>query len=104
MPRFFLCIDRWEVAISVDWQDDGAGANGAQCRLKVAFVGRIDRVTPQRPDLVARAVAPDYALGAHTASLGLAIRANSGLPAPFTAGAFVGAAMTVTEPDGMMHR
>jgi glucose/arabinose dehydrogenase len=49
-----------------------------------------DRVTPQRPDLVARAVAPDYALGAHTASLGLAITANSGLPAPFTAGAFVG--------------
>jgi glucose/arabinose dehydrogenase len=49
-----------------------------------------DRVTPQRPDLVARAVAPDYALGAHTASLGLAITAHSGLPAPFTAGAFVG--------------
>jgi glucose/arabinose dehydrogenase len=49
-----------------------------------------DRVTPQRPDLVARAIAPDYALGAHTASLGLAITAHSGLPAPFTAGAFVG--------------
>jgi glucose/arabinose dehydrogenase len=49
-----------------------------------------DRVTSQRPDLVARAVAPDYALGAHTASLGLAITAHSGLPAPFTAGAFVG--------------
>jgi glucose/arabinose dehydrogenase len=49
-----------------------------------------DRVTPQRPDLVARATAPDYALGAHTASLGLAITAHSGLPAPFTAGAFVG--------------
>jgi glucose/arabinose dehydrogenase len=49
-----------------------------------------DRVTPPRPDLVARAVAPDHALGAHTASLGLAITANSGLPAPFTAGAFVG--------------
>ncbi len=30
------------------------------------------RVEPQRPDLVARAIAPDYALGAHTASLGLA--------------------------------
>jgi len=30
------------------------------------------RVKPQRPDLVAAAVAPDYALGAHTASLGLA--------------------------------
>ncbi len=48
------------------------------------------RAQPQQPELVARAIAPDYALGAHTASLGLAITANSGLPAPFTAGAFVG--------------
>jgi len=31
-----------------------------------------ERVKPQRPDLVARAIVPDYALGAHTASLGLA--------------------------------
>lgn len=30
------------------------------------------RVTPERPDLVARAIRPDYALGPHTASLGLA--------------------------------
>ena len=29
------------------------------------------RVEPQRPDLVAKAIAPDYALGPHTASLGL---------------------------------
>jgi glucose/arabinose dehydrogenase len=49
-----------------------------------------DRVKPQRPDLVAGAIAPDYAVGAHTASLGLAITTHSGLPAPFTAGAFVG--------------
>jgi glucose/arabinose dehydrogenase len=49
-----------------------------------------DRVTPQQPSLVARATAPDYALGAHTASLGLAITARSGLPAPFTTGTFVG--------------
>jgi glucose/arabinose dehydrogenase len=49
-----------------------------------------ERVKPQQPDLVARAIAPDYALGAHTASLGLEITAHSGLPAPFTAGAFVG--------------
>jgi glucose/arabinose dehydrogenase len=48
------------------------------------------RAQPPQPELVARAIAPDYALGAHTASLGLAITANSGLPAPFTAGAFVG--------------
>jgi hypothetical protein len=48
------------------------------------------RAQPQQPERVARAIAPDYALGAHTASLGLAITANSGLPAPFTAGAFIG--------------
>ena len=48
------------------------------------------RVSPPRPDLVAKAIVPDYALGAHTASLGLSITANSGLPAPYKAGAFVG--------------
>jgi glucose/arabinose dehydrogenase len=48
------------------------------------------RVQPERPDMVARAIAPDYALGAHTASLGLAITADSGLPMPFTTGAFIG--------------
>ena len=30
-----------------------------------------ERVEPQRPDLVAKAIVPDYALGPHTASLGL---------------------------------
>jgi glucose/arabinose dehydrogenase len=49
-----------------------------------------DRPQPQRPDLVARAVAPDYALGAHTASLGLVASAGATLPAPFTNGMFVG--------------
>jgi glucose/arabinose dehydrogenase len=49
-----------------------------------------ERVQPEQPDLVARAITPDYALGAHTASLGLAITADSGLPAPFATGAFVG--------------
>lgn len=48
------------------------------------------RVEPQRPDLVARAIAPDYALGPHTASLGLASAAGSSLPAPFASGMFVG--------------
>jgi glucose/arabinose dehydrogenase len=48
------------------------------------------RVTPQRPDLVARAIIPDYALGNHTASLGLAFAAGDLLPAPFREGAFVG--------------
>jgi glucose/arabinose dehydrogenase len=44
-----------------------------------------DRVKPQRPDLVQRAVAPDYALGAHVAALGLTA-ANGKLPAALAAG------------------
>ena len=48
------------------------------------------RVTPRRPDLVATAIVPDYALGPHTASLGLAWSLGSALPAPFTNGMFVG--------------
>jgi glucose/arabinose dehydrogenase len=49
-----------------------------------------ERVQPQQPQLVARAVKPDYALGSHVAPLGLAFSAGSALPAPFTNGAFVG--------------
>ena len=48
------------------------------------------RVTPQRPDLVAQALAPDYALGPHTASLGLASSVGTTLPAAFANGMFVG--------------
>ncbi len=49
-----------------------------------------ERVTPQRPELVARAIAPDYALGPHTAPLGLASSAGTTLAAPFADGMFVG--------------
>ncbi len=49
-----------------------------------------DRPQPQRPDLVAKAVAPDYALGPHTASLGLVASTGAALPAPFRNGMFVG--------------
>jgi glucose/arabinose dehydrogenase len=49
------------------------------------------RVEPPRPDLVAQAVVPDYALGAHTASLGLAFADGAeSLPAALRNGAFVG--------------
>jgi len=48
------------------------------------------RVTPQNLDLVAKAIAPDYAVGPHTASLGLTFAEGSKLPAPFTNGAFIG--------------
>jgi len=47
------------------------------------------RVQPPRPDLVAKAIAPDYALGAHTASLGLAFYDAALLP-QFRNGALVG--------------
>jgi len=49
-----------------------------------------ERVKPQRPDLVAKAIQPDYALGAHTASLGLTSSAGTTLPDPFNHGMFVG--------------
>jgi glucose/arabinose dehydrogenase len=49
-----------------------------------------ERVTPRRPDLVATAIAPDYALGPHTASLGLAWSAGTTLPASFATGMFIG--------------
>lgn len=48
------------------------------------------RVKPPRPDLVARAVSPDYALGAHVAPLGLAFSEGKALPPALTSGAFVG--------------
>ena len=48
-----------------------------------------DRVKPQNPDLVAQAIAPDYALGAHTASLGLCWSMGSRLP-QFQHGMFIG--------------
>ena len=49
-----------------------------------------ERVKPPRPDLVAKAIAPDYALGPHTASLGLAFYGGKLLPAHYANGAFVG--------------
>ncbi len=48
------------------------------------------RVKPQRPDLVARAVKPDYALSSHVAPLGVVFSAPSSLPASFRGGAIVG--------------
>jgi glucose/arabinose dehydrogenase len=48
------------------------------------------RVEPQRPDLVAKAIVPDYALGAHTASLGLTFNTGNLFPFEMAGGAFVG--------------
>ena len=44
----------------------------------------------QRPDLVAKAIKPDYALGSHTAALGLAFYKGGVLPQRFQGGAFIG--------------
>ena len=49
-----------------------------------------ERVEPPRPDLVAKAIVPDYALGPHTGSLGLAFAGGSALGGRFASGAFVG--------------
>jgi glucose/arabinose dehydrogenase len=48
------------------------------------------RPKPPRPDLVAKALVPDYALGPHTASLGLASSQGTSLPDRFSHGMFVG--------------
>jgi glucose/arabinose dehydrogenase len=48
------------------------------------------RVKPPRPDLVARAIAPDFAVGAHVAALGLAFSTGQRLGPAFARGAFVG--------------
>lgn len=49
-----------------------------------------DRVQPQRPDLREYTARPDYALGAHTASLGLAFAGDAKLGSRFASGAFIG--------------
>jgi glucose/arabinose dehydrogenase len=48
------------------------------------------QVKPQRPELVAPAIAPDYALGSHVAPLGLASSIGTTLPAKFANGMFIG--------------
>jgi glucose/arabinose dehydrogenase len=48
------------------------------------------RVEPPRPDLVARAVSPDYALGSHVAPLGMAFSTGGAMPPALASGVFVG--------------
>lgn len=57
-----------------------------------SYFGQVvdDRVKPPRPDLVASAIKPDYALGPHTGSLGLASSVGNTLPGRFASGMFVG--------------
>jgi glucose/arabinose dehydrogenase len=49
-----------------------------------------ERVKPANPDMVAKAIAPDYALGSHVAALGLAFYKANLFPAAYRGGAFVG--------------
>jgi glucose/arabinose dehydrogenase len=57
-----------------------------------SYYGNIvdERVKPQKPDLVAKAIKPDYALGPHTASLGLTWAEGENLPEKLRHGAFIG--------------
>ena len=47
------------------------------------------RVKPANPEMVAKAIAPDYGLGSHVAPLGMAF-SDASMPAPYASGAFVG--------------
>jgi glucose/arabinose dehydrogenase len=57
------------------------------------------RVKPQRPDLVARAIAPDYALSSHVAPLGMVFDTGTALGARYSGGAFVGEHGSWNRPD-----
>jgi glucose/arabinose dehydrogenase len=48
------------------------------------------RVEPQRPDLVAKAIVPDYAIGSHVAPLGVWFSSKNALPEKYQGGAFIG--------------
>jgi len=48
------------------------------------------RIQPQKPELVATAITPDYALGSHVAPLGLSFATDGGFGGSFAQGAFIG--------------
>ena len=48
------------------------------------------RVVPRRPDMVRKAIPPDYSLSSHVAPLGLVFEQGSGFPAGYRGGAFIG--------------
>ncbi len=49
-----------------------------------------ERVYPPRPEMVEKAIVPDYALSSHVAALGMVFTHNSALPEAYASGAFVG--------------
>jgi glucose/arabinose dehydrogenase len=55
------------------------------------FGNHVDvRVKPERPDMVEKAIAPDYALSSHVAALGLTFSNDSAMPKQYANGAFIG--------------
>jgi glucose/arabinose dehydrogenase len=55
------------------------------------FGNHVDvRVKPERPDMVEKAIAPDYALSSHVAALGMTFSNNSAMPKQYANGAFIG--------------
>jgi glucose/arabinose dehydrogenase len=66
--------------------------DGAFYGWPYSYFGQIvdTRVKPPRPELVAKAIKPDYALGPHTGSLGLVSSEGNTLPTTFRTGMFVG--------------
>jgi glucose/arabinose dehydrogenase len=97
----------WEPRTGVLWavanERDEIGANlvpdyltsvkeGAFYGWPYSYFGQhIDpRVMPQRPEQVARAIPPDYALSSHVAPLGLVFYDGDGLPDRFKGGVFIG--------------
>jgi len=59
-------------------------------RTAISALTSTSESKPPRPDLVAKAIVPDYALGPHTASLGLAYASGTSLSPVFDRGMFVG--------------
>ncbi|MBI1188481.1 MAG: sorbosone dehydrogenase family protein [Alphaproteobacteria bacterium] len=61
-----------------------------------------ERVSPRNPDMVAQAIVPDYALGAHTASLGMIFYRGERFPEAYRGGAFIGqhGSWNRSEPSG----
>ncbi|MDH6146308.1 glucose/arabinose dehydrogenase [Paraburkholderia sp. WSM4179] len=69
-----------------------ASAYGALLVWPYSYYGQhVDpRAQPQRPDLVAKAIAPDFSIGSHVAPLGLTFYTGNNLPSQYRGGAFIG--------------
>ena len=89
---------RWRIASGLRNPNLIAGSyltsvkDGGFCGWPYRYYGQhLDpRVQPQRPDLVEKAIVPDYALSSHVAPLGLVFDTADNLPQKYRGGAFVG--------------